>query len=205
MNDEHFGSCLRRAREDRALTIGDVSASTKVPRSALEMLESGALAGSSGACLRSRLHPFLRQGGRHRRTRSRSACSIAPSARRRRRRSRESAVPVVDPRSPAGGVPEDARRRESSPRARAGGVRDHLRAHRDDHAVAAAPPAAAVGRRAEHRLRRPARTSTGAARDDSRSRATAAERLRVDPWRGSDYNADAHGVAVHDPRSSCAP
>jgi anaerobic selenocysteine-containing dehydrogenase len=45
MDDEHFGSCLRRAREERALTIGDVSASTKVPRSAIEMLESGALAG----------------------------------------------------------------------------------------------------------------------------------------------------------------
>ena len=43
--DEHFGSCLRRAREDRALTLGDVSASTKVPRSALEMLESGSLSG----------------------------------------------------------------------------------------------------------------------------------------------------------------
>lgn len=45
MTDEHFGSCLRRAREDRALTIGDVSASTKVPRSALELLESGSLSG----------------------------------------------------------------------------------------------------------------------------------------------------------------
>ena len=45
MNDEHFGSCLRRAREERALTLGDVSASTKVPRSALELLESGSLAG----------------------------------------------------------------------------------------------------------------------------------------------------------------
>jgi hypothetical protein len=45
MDDEHFGSCLRRAREDRALTLGDVSASTKVPRSALELLESGSLAG----------------------------------------------------------------------------------------------------------------------------------------------------------------
>jgi hypothetical protein len=45
MNDEHFGSCLRRARESRALTLGDVSAATKVPRSALEQLESGKLAG----------------------------------------------------------------------------------------------------------------------------------------------------------------
>jgi cytoskeletal protein RodZ len=45
MNDEHFGNCLRRAREERALTIGDVSASTKVPRSAIEQLESGSLSG----------------------------------------------------------------------------------------------------------------------------------------------------------------
>src|SRR5262249_25868692 len=45
MDDEHFGSCLRRARENRALTLGDVSAATKVPRSALELLESGKLSG----------------------------------------------------------------------------------------------------------------------------------------------------------------
>jgi hypothetical protein len=45
MTDEHFGSCLRRAREDRALSLGDVSASTKVPRSSLELLEAGSLAG----------------------------------------------------------------------------------------------------------------------------------------------------------------
>jgi cytoskeleton protein RodZ len=45
MNDEHFGSCLRRAREERALTIGDIAVSTKVPRSAIELLEAGTLAG----------------------------------------------------------------------------------------------------------------------------------------------------------------
>ena len=45
MDDEHFGNCLRRAREERSLTVGDVSASTKVPRSAIEMLESGSLSG----------------------------------------------------------------------------------------------------------------------------------------------------------------
>ena len=45
MDDEHFGNCLRRAREERSLTIGDVSASTKVPRSAIELLESGSLSG----------------------------------------------------------------------------------------------------------------------------------------------------------------
>jgi cytoskeletal protein RodZ len=45
MDDEHFGNCLRRAREEKSLTIGDVSASTKVPRSAIELLESGSLNG----------------------------------------------------------------------------------------------------------------------------------------------------------------
>lgn len=45
MDDEHFGSCLRRAREQKALTVGDVSASTKVPRSSIEALEAGALQG----------------------------------------------------------------------------------------------------------------------------------------------------------------
>jgi cytoskeletal protein RodZ len=41
---ERLGICLRRAREDRALTIGDVSAATKVPRASLELLERGQLA-----------------------------------------------------------------------------------------------------------------------------------------------------------------
>ncbi|HXJ23854.1 MAG TPA: helix-turn-helix domain-containing protein [Polyangia bacterium] len=45
MDDEHFGSCLRRAREQKALTVGDVSASTRVPRSAIELLEAGSLHG----------------------------------------------------------------------------------------------------------------------------------------------------------------
>src|SRR5215471_12836594 len=41
---EHFGLCLRRAREARGLAIGDVAAATKVPRSCLEQLESADLA-----------------------------------------------------------------------------------------------------------------------------------------------------------------
>ena len=43
MDNEHFGACLRRAREERALTLGDVAATTKVPRSSLELLEAGDL------------------------------------------------------------------------------------------------------------------------------------------------------------------
>jgi cytoskeletal protein RodZ len=39
---EHVGSFLRRAREERALTLADVSAAIKVPRSSLEQLERGA-------------------------------------------------------------------------------------------------------------------------------------------------------------------
>jgi cytoskeletal protein RodZ len=38
---EDLGSYLRRAREERALSLGDVSAATKVPRASLELLESG--------------------------------------------------------------------------------------------------------------------------------------------------------------------
>jgi cytoskeletal protein RodZ len=45
MDNEHFGNCLRRAREDKSLTVGDVSATTKVPRSAIELLEAGSLHG----------------------------------------------------------------------------------------------------------------------------------------------------------------
>jgi cytoskeletal protein RodZ len=43
MDNEHFGVCLRRAREERALSLGDVAATTKVPRSSLELLEAGDL------------------------------------------------------------------------------------------------------------------------------------------------------------------
>jgi cytoskeletal protein RodZ len=42
---EHFGISLRRARQDRALTLGEISSSTKVPRSALELIEDGRLDG----------------------------------------------------------------------------------------------------------------------------------------------------------------
>ncbi|HVZ87603.1 MAG TPA: helix-turn-helix domain-containing protein [Polyangia bacterium] len=45
MDNEHFGNCLRRAREEKSLTVGDVSATTKVPRTAIELLEAGSLHG----------------------------------------------------------------------------------------------------------------------------------------------------------------
>jgi cytoskeletal protein RodZ len=47
MNDsrEHFGTSLRRAREDHALSLREISLSTKVPRSSLELIEAGDLQG----------------------------------------------------------------------------------------------------------------------------------------------------------------
>jgi cytoskeletal protein RodZ len=42
---EHFGSGLRRAREDRSLTLSDVALMTRVPRTSLELIEAGDLVG----------------------------------------------------------------------------------------------------------------------------------------------------------------
>jgi cytoskeleton protein RodZ len=43
METEPFGSCLRRARETRQLSLGDVAGSTKIPRSTLQQIEDGKL------------------------------------------------------------------------------------------------------------------------------------------------------------------
>jgi cytoskeletal protein RodZ len=43
MDTESFGSCLRRAREKRQLTLREVAGATKIPRTTLELLEAGNL------------------------------------------------------------------------------------------------------------------------------------------------------------------
>ncbi len=43
MEKEHFGSCLRRARESGDFSLSDVAQKTKVARSTLELLEKGEL------------------------------------------------------------------------------------------------------------------------------------------------------------------
>jgi cytoskeletal protein RodZ len=43
MEKEHFGHCLRRARERRDISLSDVAQKTKVSRSILELLERGDL------------------------------------------------------------------------------------------------------------------------------------------------------------------
>jgi cytoskeletal protein RodZ len=98
MNDirEHFGTSLRRAREDHALSLGEVSLSTKVPRSSLELIEAGNLEGlPAEVFVRGFIRSYARAVG---------ISEIQPLAqydRALRDRSEaaraESALPVVDP------------------------------------------------------------------------------------------------------------
>jgi len=43
MDTDSFGSCLRRAREQRKLTLKEVAGATKIPRATLELIEAGNL------------------------------------------------------------------------------------------------------------------------------------------------------------------
>jgi cytoskeletal protein RodZ len=105
MDDEHFGNCLRRAREDRALTIGDISASTKVPRSAIEQLEAGALASlPAHVFVRGFIRSYAKAVGIND-ARPLSLFDRAVNAKTEAARV-EAASPVIDP-SLAGGVPAD--------------------------------------------------------------------------------------------------
>ena len=106
MDDEHFGNCLRRAREEKSLTVGDVSASTKVPRSAIELLESGSLSGLPA-------HVFVR-GFIRSYAKAVGIAEAQPLGLFDRAINRESEVaraksvsPVVDPSLAGGAVEED--------------------------------------------------------------------------------------------------
>jgi hypothetical protein len=107
MNDtrEHFGTALRRAREDHALSLGEISLSTKVPRSSLERIEAGDLEGlPAEVFVRGFIRSYARAVG---------VSEIQPLAqydralRARTEAARaESAMPVVDP-TIAGIVPKN--------------------------------------------------------------------------------------------------
>jgi cytoskeletal protein RodZ len=43
MDTDSFGSCLRRAREKRQLSLRDIAGATKIPRSLLELIEASQL------------------------------------------------------------------------------------------------------------------------------------------------------------------
>jgi cytoskeletal protein RodZ len=105
MDDEHFGNCLRRAREDRALTIGDISASTKVPRSAIEQLEAGALSSlPAHVFVRGFIRSYAKAVGIPE-SKPLSLFDRAVNAKTEAARA-EAASPVVDP-SLSGGVPDE--------------------------------------------------------------------------------------------------
>jgi Helix-turn-helix domain len=116
---EHFGSSLRRAREGRALTVGDVASSTRVPRSSLELIEAGDLTGlPADVFVRGFIRSYARAvgvdevtplSGYDRAIRARSEAARA-----------ESALPVIDPMiaglSTAGLTPDGDETEESSSR-----------------------------------------------------------------------------------------
>jgi cytoskeleton protein RodZ len=105
MDDEHFGNCLRRAREDRALTIGDISTSTKVPRSAIEQLEAGALSSlPAHVFVRGFIRSYAKAVGMNE-VRPLSLFDRAVNAKTEAARA-QAASPVIDP-SLAGGVPDE--------------------------------------------------------------------------------------------------
>jgi cytoskeleton protein RodZ len=105
MEDENFGHCLRRAREERALTVGDISASTKVPRSAIEQLEAGSLSSlPAHVFVRGFIRSYAKAVGLNE-TKPLSLFDRAVNAKSEAARV-EAASPVIDP-SLAGGVPDE--------------------------------------------------------------------------------------------------
>jgi cytoskeletal protein RodZ len=93
---EHFGISLRRARQRRALSLGEISSSTKVPRSALELIEEGKLDGlPADVFVRGFIRSYARAVG---------VSELGPLAQfdkalraRTEAERAESALPVVDP------------------------------------------------------------------------------------------------------------
>jgi len=64
MEQDHFGTFLRRARESRDLVLADVAQRTKVARSTLELLERGQLADlPAGVYVRGFIRSFARAVG----------------------------------------------------------------------------------------------------------------------------------------------
>lgn len=106
MDNEHFGSCLRRARELKALTVGDVSASTKVPRSTIEALEAGSLHGLPAHVF---VRGFIRSYAKAVGIEESEPLTLYDRALNRETEAEraKTAIPVVDPVLAGGTVDED--------------------------------------------------------------------------------------------------
>jgi cytoskeletal protein RodZ len=94
---EHFGSSLRLARMDRALSLGDIASSTKVPRTSLERIEAGDLEGlPADVFVRGFIRSYAKAVGVNE-VQPLSQFDRALRARSEAARA-ESALPVVDPK-----------------------------------------------------------------------------------------------------------
>jgi len=112
---EHFGISLRRARQNRALTLGEISSSTKVPRSALELIEDGRLDGLPADVF---VRGFIRSYARAVGVSELGPLAAFDKALRARfdAERAESALPVVDPAIAGIATQEEAEEAASSRR-----------------------------------------------------------------------------------------
>lgn len=106
MDTESFGTCLRRAREKRQLSLRDVAGATKIPRSTLELIEAGNLHDlPADVFVRGFIRSFARAVGTDE-NEPLHGFERALNARRDAERARSTA-PVVDPAIIAAAAAED--------------------------------------------------------------------------------------------------
>jgi cytoskeletal protein RodZ len=112
---EHFGISLRRARQNRALTVGEISSSTKVPRTTLELIEEGRLDGlPADVFVRGFIRSYARAVGV---SELQPLAQFDKALRARSEAERaESALPVIDPTIAGIATREEAEEAASSRR-----------------------------------------------------------------------------------------
>jgi cytoskeletal protein RodZ len=107
MDTDSFGSCLRRARELRQLSLRDVAGTTKIPRSTLEQIESSNIADlPADVFVRGFIRSFARAVGTDA-SEPLHGFERALNARRDAERARSS-TPTVDPAVVAAGSDDEA-------------------------------------------------------------------------------------------------
>jgi len=106
MDTDSFGSCLRRAREKRQLSLRDVAGATKIPRSTLELIEANNIDElPADVFVRGFIRSFARAVGTDE-NEPLHGFERALSARRDAERARSTA-PVIDPAIVAAAAAED--------------------------------------------------------------------------------------------------
>jgi cytoskeletal protein RodZ len=112
---EHFGISLRRARQDRELSLAEISSATRVPRSALELIDEGQLNGlPADVFVRGFIRSYARAVGVSE-LQPLAAFDRALRARSDAERA-ESSLPVIDPTIAGIASPEDVEEAASSRR-----------------------------------------------------------------------------------------